>query len=175
MRLPSNHLFNNVWTFLFGSHKKLKIFCPWQRNNKILLKPIWSIMDHFRRTDSVASRPFQNQFKQPQVTGTHTQRPELFCVRDTAVCTRRAAPHGGRQTTSLTAGLCQDISRFPPRIDCIFQGKHSIHFLMLKLKDFRNFVLHNWILVFEAEQVHLMLQVTNLKNKEVTVNPNPKP
>ena len=40
------------------------------------------------------------------------------------------------------------------------------------MKDFRNFVLHNCILVFDAEQVYLKLQVTNLKNKD-TVNPKP--
>ena len=55
-----------------------------------------------------------------------------------------------------------------------FLGKDLIHFLVLKMKDFRNFVLHNCILVFDAEQVYLTLQVTNLKNKEVTVNPKPQ-
>ena len=67
------------------------------------------------------------------------------------------------------------------------KGKHSIHFLVLKIKDFRNFVLHKCILVFDAEQVYLKLQVTNLKNrastslqvtnlknKEVTVNHKPQ-
>ena len=49
-----------------------------------------------------------------------------------------------------------------------FSGKHLIHFLVLKMKDFRNFVLD-----FDAEQVYLKLQVTNLKNKEVTVNLKP--
>ena len=39
------------------------------------------------------------------------------------------------------------------------------------MMDFRNFVLDNWILVFDAEQVYLKLQGTNLKHKEVTVNP----
>ena len=52
-----------------------------------------------------------------------------------------------------------------------FPGKHLIHFLVLKMKDFRNFVLDNCILDFDAEQVYLKLQVTNLKNYEVTVNP----
>ena len=42
------------------------------------------------------------------------------------------------------------------------------------MKDFRNFVLDNCILVFDAEQVYLKLQVINLKNKEVTVNPKPQ-
>ena len=52
-----------------------------------------------------------------------------------------------------------------------FPGKHLIHFLVLKMKDFRNFVLHNCILDFDAEQVYLKTQVTNLKNKKVTANP----
>ena len=55
-----------------------------------------------------------------------------------------------------------------------FPGKHLIHFLVLKMKDFRNFVLHNCILDFDAEQVYLKPQVINLKNKEVTVNPKPQ-
>ena len=41
-------------------------------------------------------------------------------------------------------------------------------------EGFQNFVLHNCILVFDAEQVYIKLQVTNLKNKEVTVNPKPQ-
>ena len=41
------------------------------------------------------------------------------------------------------------------------------------MKDFWNFVFHNWILVFEAEQVYLKLQVISLKNMEVTENPKP--
>ena len=56
-----------------------------------------------------------------------------------------------------------------------FPGKHLIQFLVLKMKDFRNFVLDNCILDFDAEQVYLKPQVINLKNKEVTVNPKPKP
>ena len=39
------------------------------------------------------------------------------------------------------------------------------------MKEFRNFILHNCIFAFDTEQVYLRLQVTNLKNKEVTVNP----
>ena len=45
---------------------------------------------------------------------------------------------------------------------------------MLKMKDFRDFVLDNCILNFDAEQVYFKLQVTNLKNKEVAVNPKPQ-
>ena len=55
-----------------------------------------------------------------------------------------------------------------------FSGKYLIHFLVLKMKDFRNFVLDYCILDFDAEQVYLKLQVTNLKNNEVTVNPKPQ-
>ena len=39
---------------------------------------------------------------------------------------------------------------------------------MLKMKDFRNFVLDNCIFDFDAEQAYLKPQVTNLKNKKVT-------
>ena len=61
---------------------------------------------------------------------------------------------------------------FPLELTGFFPGKHLIHFLVLKMKDFRNFVLDNCILDFNAEQVYLKLQVTNLKKNEVTVNPN---
>ena len=37
-----------------------------------------------------------------------------------------------------------------------------------------NFDLHNCILVCDAEQVYWKLQVINLKDKEVTVNPKPQ-
>ena len=49
-----------------------------------------------------------------------------------------------------------------------FPGRHLIHFLVLKMKDFRNFVPDNCILDFDAEQVYVKPQVINLKNKEVT-------
>ena len=57
---------------------------------------------------------------------------------------------------------------FPLELTGFFPGKHLIHFLVLKMKDFRNFVLD---VDFDAEQVYLKPQVINLKNKEVTVNP----
>ena len=56
---------------------------------------------------------------------------------------------------------------FPLELTGFFPGKHLIQFLMLKMKDFWNFVLDNCILDFDAEQVYLKLQVTNLKNNEV--------
>ena len=74
-----------------------------------------------------------------------------------------------RQTSVSPAQTAKagDISRF-------FPGKHLVQFLVFKMKDFRNFVLHNCILFFDAEQVYLKLQIINLKNKEVTVNPKPQ-
>ena len=39
------------------------------------------------------------------------------------------------------------------------------------MQNFRNFVLHNCIVIFDAEQVYLKVQITNFKNKEVTTNP----
>ena len=64
---------------------------------------------------------------------------------------------------------------FPLELTGIFLEKHLIHFLVLKMKDFWNFVLDNCILDFDAEQVYLKRQATNLKNNEVTVTLNPKP
>ena len=66
-----------------------------------------------------------------------------------------------------------DISRIFSLIDRIFHWK-ALHFLVIRMKDFWNFVLGNCIFVFDAEQVYLKLQATNLKNKEVTVNPKPQ-
>ena len=66
-----------------------------------------------------------------------------------------------------------------------------------KMQDFRNYVLHNFIVIFDAEQVYLQPKVTNVKrrfihpaaregdqaacahttrapNKEVTANPEPQ-
>ena len=60
---------------------------------------------------------------------------------------------------------------FPLELTGFFPGKHLIHFLVLKMKDFRNFVLD---VDFDAEQVYLKPQVINLKNNEVTVNPKPQ-
>ena len=63
---------------------------------------------------------------------------------------------------------------FPLELSRFFQGKHLTHFLVLKMKDLRDFVLDNCILYFHAEQVYLKPHVTNLKNKEVTANPKPQ-
>ena len=85
-----------------------------------------------------------------------------------------AGAEGPPLDRSLVQRIASDISRLSPRIDRIFFGKHLIHFMVLKMKDFRNFVLDNCILDFDAEQVYLEPQVTNLKNKEVTANPKPQ-
>ena len=63
---------------------------------------------------------------------------------------------------------------FPLDLTGFFSGKHLIQFLANKMQDFRNFVLLNCILSFDAEQVYLKLQVTTVKNKEVTANPKPQ-
>ena len=62
-----------------------------------------------------------------------------------------------------------DISRFSPQIDRIFSGKHLVHFLVLKMKDSTK------ILIFDAEQVYLKPQVTNVKDKDSEVRANLKP
>ena len=55
-----------------------------------------------------------------------------------------------------------------------FPGKHLIQFIANKMQVLQNFVLHNCFLNFDAEQVYLKPQVTNVKNKEVTANPKPQ-
>ena len=77
--------------------------------------------------------------------------------------------------SSLASSMVQVISpEFPLKSTGFFPGKHSIYILLLKMKDIRNFVLQNFLLVFDAEQVYLKLQVTNLNNEEVTVNHKPQ-
>ena len=65
------------------------------------------------------------------------------------------------------------ISHFPLELTRFFLGKQLIHFLVLKIKDIRNFVLTNCILVLDAEQVYLNLKPP-ISNKEVTVNLKPQ-
>ena len=80
----------------------------------------------------------------------------------------------GRLADSVKAEHVVISPDFPLELTGFFPGKHLIHFLVLKMKDFRNFVLDNCILDFDAEQVYLKPQVINLKNNEVTVNPKPQ-
>ena len=63
---------------------------------------------------------------------------------------------------------------FPLDLTGFFSGKHVTQFLANKMHEFRNFIVHNCDLNFDAEQVHLKLQDTNFKNKEVTANPKPQ-
>ena len=63
---------------------------------------------------------------------------------------------------------------FPLDMIGLSPGKHLIQFLPKKMQDFRNFVLHNCILICDAEPVYLKPQVTNVKNKEVIANPKPQ-
>ena len=42
------------------------------------------------------------------------------------------------------------------------------------MQIFRNLVPHMFILNFDAEQVYLKIQVTNVKNMEVTASPKPQ-
>ena len=67
-----------------------------------------------------------------------------------------------------------DISRFFPQIDRIFPREALNPFFNAQDEGFSDFVLDNCILDFDAGQVYLKLQVTNLKNKKVTVNPKPQ-
>ena len=78
--------------------------------------------------------------------------------------------HYGSGQLGLAIG---DISKFSPQIDRIFPGKlgEALHpFFCSQDEGFSEFVLHNWILAFDADKVYLKLQVINLKEKEVTVN-----
>ena len=81
----------------------------------------------------------------------------------------KGAKTDGLAAGCIVAGGSVISPDFSLELTGFFPGKHLIHFLVLKMKDFRNFVLD-----FDAEQVYLKLQVTNLKNKEVTVNPKPQ-
>ena len=48
--------------------------------------------------------------------------------------------------------------------------KHLFHFLVLKMKDFRNFILHNCIIILTRNK----FQVTNFKNKKATAKFKPE-
>ena len=48
------------------------------------------------------------------------------------------------------------------------------HFLANKMQDCRKFVLHNCILIFDAEPVYLKPQVNNVNNKELPETQNPR-
>ena len=65
-----------------------------------------------------------------------------------------------------------DLPRFSPRFYRIFSGEALDP--IFSQRDARFFVLHNCILIFDAEQVYLKPQVSNFMNKEVKEDPNPQ-
>ena len=74
----------------------------------------------------------------------------------------------------IVVGLICDLSRFSSRFDLIFSGEHLIQFIANKMQDFRNFVLHNCILIFDDGQFYSKPQVSNFKNKAVAALPYPQ-
>ena len=68
---------------------------------------------------------------------------------------------------------------FPFDLTGIFSGKHLIQYKANKLPNFWKFILHDCILIFDAEQVYLKHQVTNsrikLQQTLIPANPNPNP
>ena len=71
------------------------------------------------------------------------------CTRDLGLWVESAAIALASWDHEVAGQVSSDISRF-------FPGKHLIHFLVLKMKAFRNFVLDNCILDFDAEQVYFL-------------------
>ena len=65
-----------------------------------------------------------------------------------------------------------DLPRFSPRFYRIFSGEALDP--IFSQRDAGFFVLHTCILIFDAEQVYLKPQVSNLMNKEVKEDPNPQ-
>ena len=63
---------------------------------------------------------------------------------------------------------------YPDLFDWIFFREALDPFFSAQGVGFSEFILQNCNLILDAEQVYLKLQVTNLKNKEVTVV-DPKP
>ena len=103
---------------------------------------------------------------------------DTFSNRGAKASTCKQRKYPGQSWTTFSQPhvvfTSRDLSRFPPRFERIFPGKNLIQFLAKMMQDFRNFVLLNCILNFDAEQVDVKLQVTNVKNKEVTANPKPQ-
>ena len=66
------------------------------------------------------------------------------------------ANHGLRKLRVFNVLVLKVISPdFPLELTGFFPGRHLNHFLVLKMKDFRNFVLDNRVLDFDAEQIYL--------------------
>ena len=61
---------------------------------------------------------------------------------------------------------------FPLDLTGFFPGKHLTQFLANKMHDFRNFILHNCDLNFDAEQVHLIkTPISRIRKLQQTLNP----
>ena len=69
----------------------------------------------------------------------------------------------GRASVAIPGGGWY-LQIFPSNWPYFFQGKHLIHFSVLKMKDFWTFNLHNCILVFDAVQVYLSLNLVTFKS-----------
>ena len=85
------------------------------------------------------------------------------CVR-APICVRVCQPARAgsvKYDKSLCLGVISPY--FSLEVTGFFTGKQSIYWCS-KMKDFRNFVIDNCILVFDTEQVYLKLEATNLKN-----------
>ena len=81
-----------------------------------------------------------------------SQRYQICHLGPSPVASPNLALMRDRKQQVLTAS--QVISPdFPLELTEFFPGKHLIHFLVLRMKDFRNFVVHNCILVFDSEHV----------------------
>ena len=96
---------------------------------------------------------------------------------------RNAFPNAFKTSCEHTiqiVSLCQSLqpviySDFPLDLTGFFYGKNLIKFLANKMQDFWNFVLHNCILNFYAEQVYLNLksQMSRIRKLQQTLHPTP--
>ena len=87
--------------------------------------------------------------------------------------TKRGLQHYSAAGTGSKRQLAVIFLEYPLDLTRFFSEKHLIQFSADKMQDFRNFALHNCILIFDAEHIYLN-QVSNFKNKEVTANPKPQ-
>ena len=92
-----------------------------------------------------------------------------LCLRPSAEIPDALLPVGPRRR--VHGVICPDFSL---DLTGLFPGKHLNQFLANKMQDFRKKFLHNCILNFDSGHVYLKLQVTNVKNKEVTAHPKPQ-
>ena len=129
----------------------------------------YAVAGGFRDTHSLLGAGFLLPLDRASSPAAQVHRGGLACLLAARMASQLFPLN---QFTVLIRAISPDFSL---ELTGFFPGKHLIQFLVLKMKDFWNFVLDKCILDFDAEQVYLKLQVTNLKNNEVTVNPKPKP